>query len=237
MGNGRIRLDWPETAMKLAFNIAEYRSEDLSTQVGACIIKQDSDIILGYNGSPSGVEIDWQNREEKRKRVIHAESNVLSRVKVGETKIFCVTHLPCLECLKLIAQKKICTVFYKKILDNYSPAEVFKIASEFGIELIQLKDEIKTVNQIQICNYFKYEGFRSPGVPSWAEPLPIPTHVGQKVKVVKGCRSGKVGIVTKHWLNVDDCSGTYGQQLYDLDHENPNNNSFGINVKDCEFIY
>lgn len=139
---GRARLNWVNTAMNLAFDIANYRSEDENTQVGACIIKNDLDILLGYNGAPPGIEIDWSNREEKRKRVIHAECNILSRVKVGETKILCITHLCCLECLKLIAQKQIKKVYYKNILDNYDPNEVFKIAGEFGIELIQVKDNI-----------------------------------------------------------------------------------------------
>lgn len=141
MSNGRARLDWINTAMNLAFDIAKYRSQDLNTQVGACVLKNDDDIILGYNGGPSGVEIDWSNREEKRKRVIHAESNVLSRIKAGDVKIFCVTHLPCLECLKIIAQKKITIVYYSIVLDNYCPDDVFKIATEFGIELIQINNE------------------------------------------------------------------------------------------------
>lgn len=133
--NGRKRLDWIKTAINLAHDIAKYRSEDPNVQVGACAIKHDSSIILGYNGAPSGIDIDWSNREEKRKRVLHAESNVLNYVKPGEVNILAVTHLPCIDCLKIIKQKKIYTVYYNDILSHYNPDEVFKIASEFGIDL------------------------------------------------------------------------------------------------------
>lgn len=133
--NGRKRLDWIKTAINLAHDIAKYRSEDPNIQVGACAIKHDSSIILGYNGAPSGIDIDWSNREEKRKRVLHAEANVLNFVKPGEVNILAVTHLPCIDCLKIIKQKKIYTVYYNDILSHYNPDEVFKIASEFDIDL------------------------------------------------------------------------------------------------------
>ena len=136
--NGRTRLDWINTAIQLAHDIARYRSEDPYVQVGACAIKHDSSIILGYNGAPSGVDIDWSNRDERRKRVLHAESNVLNFVKPGEVQILAVTHLPCIECLKIIKQKKIHIVYFSHSLDNYNPQEVHKIAFEYGIKLVPI---------------------------------------------------------------------------------------------------
>jgi deoxycytidylate deaminase len=136
--NGRTRLDWINTAIQLAHDIARYRSEDPYVQVGACAIKHDSSIILGYNGAPSGVDIDWSNRDERRKRVLHAESNVLNFVKPGEVQILAVTHLPCIECLKIIKQKKIHIVYFSHSLDNYNPEEVHKIAFEYGIKLVPI---------------------------------------------------------------------------------------------------
>jgi len=124
--------------MRLAHDIADYRSEDPNTQVGACAIKHDSSLFLGYNGAPSDVEINWNDREGKRKRVIHAEANVLNFVKPGEVKILAVTHLPCIECLKIIKQKKIDTVYFCRTLENYQPDEVYKIATEFSIKLVQV---------------------------------------------------------------------------------------------------
>jgi len=138
--NGRTRKSWEQTAIELAYDIAELRSEDPNTQVGACIIKNNNEVLLGYNGAPTGIDIDWSDRMEKRKRVIHAEENVLNNIKVGECKIFAVTHLPCTGCLRIIANKKIKTVYYGEVLHHWNPDETFKIAKdEYNIELIQLK--------------------------------------------------------------------------------------------------
>lgn len=136
--NGRKRLSWEETALKLAFNIADYRSEDPFVIVGAVIIKNDNSIILGYNGAPPQIDIDWSNRDERRKRVIHAEENVLSEIKYGEAKIMAVTAVPCNICIKTCAKKGIKTIYYRDLLEGYDNDLTFKLAKEFGIELIRL---------------------------------------------------------------------------------------------------
>lgn len=136
--SGRVRLDWPETALRLAFKIAEYRSQDPYVQVGATAIKHDGSIIMGYNGSPSGIEIDWKNRNDRRKRVLHAEANVLNFVMPEEVKLMAVTHLPCCECVKLICQKKIKEVYYSLVLENYDNELTFRLAKEFKIELLKI---------------------------------------------------------------------------------------------------
>ena len=143
MNSGRTRLTWPETAIRLAFNIAEYRSQDIFLQVGACIIKNDNSIILGYNGAPKNMEMDWSNRDERRKWVFHAESNVLNRVLPGETKLLAVTHIPCGDCLKIIKQKEIDTVYYSIESPQYDPNSVKKMAEQYRIKLIQLEVDSK----------------------------------------------------------------------------------------------
>lgn len=138
--NGRKRLSWEQTAIKLAFNIADYRSEDKNHQVGAVAIKHNNNILLGYNGAPPGKDIDWSDREYKRKIVRHAEFNVLNSLMPGEVKILAVTHLPCLECLKIIAAKEIKIVYYSLCLDYYKPEEVLDMAKELGVNLIQINE-------------------------------------------------------------------------------------------------
>lgn len=137
--SGRDRLSWPETALKLAFNIAEYRSEDPYIQVGAVAVKHDGSILLGYNGAPSGVDIDWSDRDERRKRVLHAEANVLNFAKPDEVNFLAVTHLPCPECLKTIKQKKIKEVYYSSVLESCSPKLTIQLAKEFKINLNKLR--------------------------------------------------------------------------------------------------
>ncbi len=144
MNNGRNRLDWKQTAINLAFDIAEYRSEDPYTQVGACaILKEGFEVGLGYNGPPSGVDIDWSNREAKNQRVLHAEANVLNRIMPNTVSILAVTHLPCNECIKTIKQKGIKIVIYTIELTRYNSDLTRKLAVEFGIELIQMNPTTK----------------------------------------------------------------------------------------------
>lgn len=133
-----MRLTWEQTALNLAFDIARYRSEDPYVKVGACIIKKDKSIILGYNGAPKGMTMDWSNRDERRKWVFHAESNVLNRILPGEAELLAVTHIPCVDCLKVIKQKEINTVYYSIRSPQYSPEVVDKMADMFQIKLIQL---------------------------------------------------------------------------------------------------
>jgi len=136
--NGRVRKGWPETAMKLAYDIANCRSEDPWLQVGAACIKHDNTIVLGYNGAPVDIDIDWSDRDERRPYVLHAEENVLSNVARGEVKILAVTHIPCERCMKLIAQKGISTVFYSELTENYDHDLAFKMAAKFKITLRQI---------------------------------------------------------------------------------------------------
>ena len=138
MTNGRIRLSWPETAINLAFKIAKYRSEDPWVQVGAVGIKYDKSLVLGYNGAPSGIVINWSDRDGRRPYVLHAEENVLNYAKPGEIEILAVTHLPCDRCIKLIAQKKIKTVYYSLTMPIYDAKLTQEMAHKFGISLVKL---------------------------------------------------------------------------------------------------
>lgn len=137
MSNGRKRFTWEETALRLAFNIASYRCEDPYVQVGAVIIKHDNSIILGYNGAPPNINIDWSDRDARRERVIHAEENALDNIKYGEAKVFAVTALPCKICMKKLAQKGVKKVYYYQELVGYDNNFAKQLANEFGIELVK----------------------------------------------------------------------------------------------------
>lgn len=137
--NPRKRKDWETTALILAYTIADCRSQDPWKQVGACVIyKEGFRVGLGYNGAPSKVEIDWGNRDERRKRVLHSEANVLNWVKPNEADFIAVTHLPCPECIKVIAQKGIKKVIYSETLSNYDSKLTFQLAKEFNITIKQI---------------------------------------------------------------------------------------------------
>ena len=133
------RLDWQEYALELA-RVASLRSEAPFMKVGACVLRSDHSIAgLGYNGAPPGIDINWEDRDERRKRVVHAEVNALRYAKPGECELLACNLLPCNECLKMIAAYGIKKVVFSKIYDLDKSS--LKLAKEFGIQLIQITDE------------------------------------------------------------------------------------------------
>ena len=130
------RLNWQEYGIELAKTAAS-RSEDPFVQVGCCIFRPDNSVAsLGYNGAPPGINIDWSDRDERRKRVIHAETNALKHIKPNEADRMFVTLMPCGDCIKNAASYGIKQVFYIKV---YSLDETARnLALEFGINLKQI---------------------------------------------------------------------------------------------------
>ncbi len=131
-----MRLSWEEYALALA-KTASLRSEDPYKKVGACVLRHDKSVAsIGFNGAPRGVEIDWSNRDERRKRVIHAEINALSYVRPNEGWLIASTLLPCHTCFKSIVAHGIKRVVFEEIYTQDDLSLI--LAKEFGIELIQL---------------------------------------------------------------------------------------------------
>jgi len=123
-----------------AFMDTAHRFAQLSTarraKVGAIIVKDSRIISIGYNGMPAGWDNncehedwpDWIENNPKALRdpvylrlhtkdeVLHAETNAIAKVArsaescEGAT-MFC-THLPCIQCAKLIYQSGIECVYY-----------------------------------------------------------------------------------------------------------------------------
>lgn len=128
-----MRIDWETYALKLAF-VASERSEDPYVKVGACALREDNSVAgLGYNGAPPGIEINWEDRDERRKRVVHAEVNALRYVKPGECTLLASTLLPCNDCLRMISSYGIKKIIFKDNYDRDSSSR--ELASLFGIEL------------------------------------------------------------------------------------------------------
>jgi dCMP deaminase len=120
-------------------------------KVGCIIVKDNRIISIGYNGMPSG----WDNTCEDifddmgvpvvrtKPEVLHAEANAITKLAQSNessqgSSLFC-THMPCIECAKLIHQSGISTVYY---LINYKAAkgsgEEFLKISNIGLEQCQL---------------------------------------------------------------------------------------------------
>lgn len=113
-------ISWDTYFMGIA-KLSSKRSKDPSTQVGACIVTPDNEIVgIGYNGFPKGISDDafpWNSEgsfhETKYPYVVHAEANaILNATKdVKGCRIY-VTLFPCHECSKLIIQSGIQEIIY-----------------------------------------------------------------------------------------------------------------------------
>ena len=130
------RLSWEEYALSLA-KTASLRSEDPYVKVGACVLRDDWSVAgVGYNGAPAGVEIDWSDRDERRKRVIHAELNALRYVRPNEGYLLVCTLLPCRSCIQDVAANGIKHILYEDVykVDNFA----LTLCEEFKIGLHQI---------------------------------------------------------------------------------------------------
>lgn len=139
-------ISWDEYFMSIA-ELSAMRSKDPSTRVGACIVRDNKILSLGYNGMPIGCDDDimpWgregSNLDTKYMYVCHSELNaILNAGKDLHGSAMYVTLFPCNECAKAIIQSGIKKVVYKddkyKTSDNNVAARfLFKTA---GIEFVK----------------------------------------------------------------------------------------------------
>ena len=132
-------MNWNEYALELA-TVAAKKSKDPWRQVGACLLRHDNTVAgIGFNGYPSGMREDWQDRDNRRLFVVHAEQNALRYVKPDECAMIAVTLLPCNDCLKAIASHGIKRVVYRDIYDRDITS--ISLAQAFGIELIRIQEK------------------------------------------------------------------------------------------------
>ncbi|XP_043584948.1 deoxycytidylate deaminase [Bombus pyrosoma] len=129
-------IDWDDYFMALAFLSAK-RSKDPHTQVGACIVNEDKQIVgIGYNGMPNGCSDDvfpWTKEsvdplETKTLYVCHAEINAILNkgCKNAKNCTIYVSLFPCNECAKVIIQSGIRTVKY--VSDKYAKKKKIQAA-------------------------------------------------------------------------------------------------------------
>ena len=137
-----VRPTWNDMFMEIA-EVVSKRSKDPHTKVGAVIVKDNHILGLGYNAEPKGFaySFDW-NSEEKYDYVIHAELNAIANSTYFGNSIagavIYVTLSPCKECIKLLAQYGIKTVYYKERYKDFEQSEIF--AKYANISLIQYKE-------------------------------------------------------------------------------------------------
>ena len=99
-------------------------------KVGALLVKDDTIISHGWNGTPTGDDNNCEIENEDgtlttKSEVIHAELNALTKVAknggmgvLGSTLY--ITLSPCIECAKLIKQAGISRVVYRDVYRDNS---------------------------------------------------------------------------------------------------------------------
>lgn len=134
------RISFIEAAMQTA-RIWSNRSEDPYKKVGVCILNKDGRVLsVGYNGLLPKFNINedfFNDRDNRRKYMIHAEINALSLVKRGDKPhLLASTLLPCSNCATNIVAYGVKSVVYSEEYEKDSTAkEIFKF---YNIELIKI---------------------------------------------------------------------------------------------------
>lgn len=146
-------LSWDEYFMGIA-KLSAMRSKDPNTQVGACIVKNNRIMSIGYNGTPNGFEdkfFPWgregQTLNTKYPFVCHAEMNAISNFEgikkdLEGSKLY-VTLFPCNECAKLVIQTGIKEVIYLE--DKYQETDGVRASKimfdECGVKYTEFPQE------------------------------------------------------------------------------------------------
>ena len=109
--------------MSIAVETAKL-SHATRAKVGCIIVKDNRIISIGYNGMPSGWDNECEADGKTKPEVLHAEANAITKVAQSnesckDAVIFC-THLPCIECAKLIHQAGIKEVYFR---EDYNAAK------------------------------------------------------------------------------------------------------------------
>lgn len=121
-------------------------------KVGALLVKNNTIIADGYNGTPSGFENECENPifdldgnfldYETKWYVLHAESNALAKVakstQSSEGSTLYVTMSPCRECSKLILQAGIKRVVYS---ESYRDSAGLDLLKKAGVDVTQISQE------------------------------------------------------------------------------------------------
>jgi dCMP deaminase len=134
------RLSIPHYAMALA-HVASLRSEDPYRKVGAVALDFDNRVIgTAYNGLAPGFNADtafWEDRDRRRKYMIHAEVNLCSLFTRGNVKLIACTTKPCTSCMQMLCTYGVQEIYYR---DDYPESEADAISVLYKVRLTQVTD-------------------------------------------------------------------------------------------------
>lgn len=126
------QLEYDKSYLKMA-QIWSANSYCQRRKVGALLVKNNTIISDGYNGTPSGFPNVCENEQGcTHPYVLHAEANAITKIaKSGnssEGSTLYVTCSPCMECAKLIIQAGITRVVYTELYREVSGLDLLRRA-------------------------------------------------------------------------------------------------------------
>ena len=102
--------------MKAAYVFSEL-SHCKRRKVGCVIVKNDTIISIGYNGSPSGWENECEGEDgQTLPHILHAEENAIIKLtrshETATGAVMFITTAPCFPCAKLLAEIGLKRIYY-----------------------------------------------------------------------------------------------------------------------------
>uniref|UniRef100_A0AAU6W452 Cd allosteric enzyme n=1 Tax=Pseudomonas phage Cygsa01 TaxID=3138529 RepID=A0AAU6W452_9VIRU len=111
-------------------------------KVGSVLIKNDSPIACGYNGTYPGDDNECEVDNVTKEDVVHAEINCLDKLRhihetaAGATLV--VTHEPCLRCAREIVKSRIESVVFELLYKSEKSPSTFdglKYLTDKGVKV------------------------------------------------------------------------------------------------------
>jgi len=144
---------WVERFKDLADHIALW-SEDSSTKCGCVLVNPENNAVvsIGFNGLPRGITpVDTLNKEglvDKYLWYEHAERNaIFNAAQLGvctKGSVAFVTHMPCCDCMRALAQSGIIKIFFNKDnkmgsdnwIENFKTSK--RMARQLNVKIIEI---------------------------------------------------------------------------------------------------
>lgn len=142
---------WDERHLNTAKRIAEERSKDPSTKVGAVLVSPfGAEILNSFNGIPMGVGDNPERLERPLKYLFtaHAEANLIAfaarhGIRTEGCSVY-ITHAPCADCAKLLIQAGIKKVYHQTTplsgVWESSLEAAYVMMDEAGIRCVEVPD-------------------------------------------------------------------------------------------------
>lgn len=145
-----------KTYMAMAFQASQL-SYCARLKVGSLIVTPNNEMLMGYNGTPSGYDnvCELPGQDVTNPITLHGEANGMSKAEQSTLSIknasLFVTHIPCIECSKRIIQSGMKRVFY---VNDYRLTDGLELLTDFRSKIQVIKLAADTYEIEKIHGYY-----------------------------------------------------------------------------------